>query len=116
MNRKPYQQKSTRGRLLLLTLLGIAMGAVLYLFIFEQTPGESVTAMGVPPGLTRSLNEGQEQIERSDYAAAEKTFQALTGRYPQFPQPYNNLAVVYASQGQLESARKALEQALAIHR
>jgi len=33
--------------------------------------------------------------------------------FPELPEPYNNLAVLYASEGQLDSARAALEMALA---
>ena len=44
-----------------------------------------------------------------------KAFSDLTRDYPQFPEPYNNLAVLYAQQGQYEKARDALEAALATH-
>ena len=36
----------------------------------------------------------------------------LTQEYPELPEPHNNLAVLYASQNQLEPARAALEAAL----
>jgi len=44
-----------------------------------------------------------------------KTFSELTRDYPQLPEPYNNLAVIYAQQGDYEKARDALEAALATH-
>ena len=44
-----------------------------------------------------------------------KTFANLTRDYPQLPEPYNNLAVLYAQQGDYEKARDALEAALATH-
>lgn len=40
------------------------------------------------------------------------TFTELTQEYPELPEPYNNLAVLYASQNQFERARAALEMAL----
>lgn len=40
------------------------------------------------------------------------TFTALTQEYPELPEPYNNLAVLYAAQNQFERARSALEMAL----
>ena len=40
------------------------------------------------------------------------TFTALTEEYPELPEPYNNLAVLYAAQNQFERARAALEMAL----
>ena len=43
------------------------------------------------------------------------TFQALTEDYPELPEPYNNLAVLYSSKGQFEKARVALELAIQTH-
>lgn len=40
------------------------------------------------------------------------TFTKLTEDYPELPEPYNNLAVLYASQGQYDKARVALEMAI----
>lgn len=40
---------------------------------------------------------------------------ALTEDYPELPEPYNNLAVLYAGQGQYEKAKIALEKALRTH-
>ncbi|HEX4871173.1 MAG TPA: tetratricopeptide repeat protein [Nevskiaceae bacterium] len=48
-------------------------------------------------------------------ADAVKAFSELTRDYPQLPEPYNNLAVLYAQQGDYEKARDALEAALATH-
>ena len=44
-----------------------------------------------------------------------KVFTELTQDYPELPEPYNNLAVLYASQGQYEKARSALEMAIRTH-
>ena len=45
-------------------------------------------------------------------ADAIATFTQLTQDYPELPEPYNNLAVLYASQGQYDKARTALEMAI----
>jgi tetratricopeptide (TPR) repeat protein len=42
-------------------------------------------------------------------------FTRLTQDYPELPEPYNNLAVLYAGQGQYEKARAALEQSIRTH-
>ena len=42
-------------------------------------------------------------------------FQKLTEDYPDLPEPFNNLAVIYASQGQYDKARSALEQSIRTH-
>lgn len=44
-----------------------------------------------------------------------RAFADLTRDYPQLPEPYNNLAVLYAGQGDYAKARDALEAALATH-
>ena len=36
----------------------------------------------------------------------------LTETYPELPEPYNNLAVLYATRGELDKARDALEMAV----
>ena len=53
--------------------------------------------------------------EQGQTAEAIKIFSALTEDYPELPEPYNNLAVLYASQGQYDKARVALEMAIRTH-
>jgi tetratricopeptide (TPR) repeat protein len=44
-----------------------------------------------------------------------QVFAKLSEDYPELPEPYNNLAVLYASQGQYEKARTALESSIRTH-
>lgn len=44
-----------------------------------------------------------------------RTFTDITEKFPNLPEPYNNLAVLYADQGQFDKARKALETAIKTH-
>jgi Flp pilus assembly protein TadD len=44
-----------------------------------------------------------------------KIFTELTQDFPELPEPYNNLAVLYASQGQYDKAKAALEMAIRTH-
>ena len=44
-----------------------------------------------------------------------RVFTELTQDYPELPEPYNNLAVLHASQGQYDKARAALEMAIRTH-
>lgn len=53
------------------------------------------------------------RLNRTEQAI--RVFADLTRDYPQLPEPYNNLAVLYAQQGDYERARDALEAALATH-
>ncbi len=53
--------------------------------------------------------------ERNDTAAAIEVFTSLTRDFPELPEPYNNLAVLYAAQGQYDQARASLEMAIRTH-
>jgi tetratricopeptide (TPR) repeat protein len=48
-------------------------------------------------------------------AEAIQVFSKLSEDYPELPEPYNNLAVLYASQGQYEKARTSLESSIRTH-
>ncbi len=50
--------------------------------------------------------------EQNKNAEAITIFTKLTDDYPELPEPYNNLAVLYASSGQYDKARTALEMAI----
>ena len=43
---------------------------------------------------------------------AMEVYQRLTQDFPELPEPYNNLAVLYASRGDFERARQALDMAI----
>jgi len=53
--------------------------------------------------------------EQGKTGEAIKVFTALTEDFPELPEPYNNLAVLYASQQQYDKARQALEMAIQTH-
>ena len=53
--------------------------------------------------------------EQGNTKEATEIFLGLTKDYPDLPEPYNNLAVIYASQGQYDKARGALEQSIRTH-
>lgn len=44
-----------------------------------------------------------------------KVFIEIIEKYPNLPEPYNNLAVLYADLGQYEKAKNALERAIKTH-
>lgn len=50
---------------------------------------------------------------KSDEAIA--AFRALNEERPELPEPYNNLAVLYAAKGRYEDARRVLETAILAH-
>ena len=56
--------------------------------------------------------KGVIQTEAGKPAEAIATFTQITQDYPELPEPYNNLAVLYAGQSQFDKARAALEMAI----
>jgi predicted Zn-dependent protease len=56
--------------------------------------------------------KGVIQRDTGQTTLAEATFTELTQDFPELPEPYNNLAVLYAAQNQFEKARLALEMAI----
>ena len=56
--------------------------------------------------------KGVIQSESGKPFDAISTFVKLTEDFPELPEPYNNLAVLYAGQNQLDKARTALEMAI----
>ena len=56
--------------------------------------------------------KGTAQAAAGQAEEAIATFTLLTEEYPELPEPYNNLAVIYAGQNRLDQARNALEMAV----
>ncbi len=56
--------------------------------------------------------KGVIQRDAGRQSEAIATFTKLTEDYPELPEPYNNLAVLYAGQNQYDKARAALEMAI----
>jgi tetratricopeptide (TPR) repeat protein len=56
--------------------------------------------------------KGVIQRDSGKTADAIATFTRLTEDFPELPEPYNNLAVLYAGQSQFDKARTALEMAI----
>jgi Flp pilus assembly protein TadD len=50
--------------------------------------------------------------ERQRTDEAIEAFRTLTQDFPELPEPYNNLAVLYAARGDWDAARQAVEQSL----
>ena len=67
---------------------------------------------GKPKDPQMRFLKGVIQTEGGKTADAITTFAKLTEDYPELPEPYNNLAVLYAGQSQFDKARAALEMAI----
>jgi len=68
-----------------------------------------------PKDAQMRFQKGLILTEQNKIADATKIFSSLSEDYPELPEPYNNLAVLYASQGQYDKAKGALEMAIRTH-
>ena len=67
---------------------------------------------GKPKDPQMRFLKGVIQTETGKTNDAIATFTQITQDYPELPEPYNNMAVLYAGQSQFDKARAALEMAI----
>lgn len=72
----------------------------------RSSPGTDVQLMFMYARVLTEVNRSSE---------AEAIYQKMTMRFPELPEPWNNLAVIYVKRGELEQARRALEMAIMIN-
>ena len=72
----------------------------------RATPGTDVQLMFMQARLFTEMNRLPE---------AEAIYQRMTMRFPELPEPWNNLAALYVRRDELDQARRALEQAIMIN-
>ena len=72
----------------------------------RSSPGTDVQIMFLKARTLAALNRLPE---------AEGVYRQMTMRYPELPEPWNNLAAIYASRDDLDQARRALEMAIMIY-
>jgi tetratricopeptide (TPR) repeat protein len=68
-----------------------------------------------PGDANARFTKGLILAEQNKTKEAIEVFSTLSRDYPELPEPYNNLAVLYASQGQYEKAREQLEKSIRTH-
>jgi tetratricopeptide (TPR) repeat protein len=68
-----------------------------------------------PKDAQMRFSKGLILTEQKKTGDAIKVFTSLSEDYPDLPEPYNNLAVLYAGQGQYDKAKEALEAAIRTH-
>ncbi len=72
----------------------------------RSSPGTDVQLMFLRARALVALNRVDE---------AENIYRQMTMRFPELPEPWNNLAAIYASRDDLDQARRALETAIMIY-
>ena len=123
--RKPLSSSLILGSLMLLTLLGAPAAHaddytdVNRLIGAKQFPEALAKAdkylAGKPRDPQMRFLKGVIQGETAKTGDAIETFTQITQDYPELPEPYNNLAVLYAGQSQYDKARATLEMAIRLN-
>jgi len=83
-------------------------------FALARVKIDAVLAVNAKNPQARFLR-GVVQADQDEPDEALASFRALTEDFPELPEPYNNMAVIWAQRGQYEKARTALESAIATH-
>ena len=78
----------------------------------EATAKSDQYLAGKPKDPQMRFLRGVIQTETGKTNDAIATFTQITQDYPELPEPYNNMAVLYAGQSQFDKARAALEMAI----
>ena len=114
----------------LATLLAVALGMALPAFADDLDDAARLLKAGQRDQALERVNRALAQkkddpkarflkgvilAEQGKTKDAIDIFTRLTQDYPNLPEPYNNLAVIYAGQGQYDKARAALEQSIRTH-
>ena len=72
----------------------------------RHTPGTDVQLMFLHARILAEMNRPAE---------AEAVYLQMTTRFPELPEPWNNLAALYVKRNELDQARRALEMAIMIN-
>ena len=82
----------------------------------EQAMAKTNAGLAVQPKDAQGrFLKGLILTEQKKITEAIQIFTGLTEDYPELPEPYNNLAVLYAGQGNYDKAKAALELAIQTH-
>jgi len=109
------EEKSRTGRYILLLLLGILIGSGSYFLFFSKAdPVLPAPEQQSDIILKPDLDRGVHMWENSNQSGAETEFKSIIEAFPDDPRAYNNLAALYAAQGNYDQSQDYLEQALKI--
>jgi tetratricopeptide (TPR) repeat protein len=75
-------------------------------------PTVSAENLRIPGKATREFDKASELMSKQQWQKAAERLQKALALYPNYPQAYNNLGVVYARLGDSDKEREALEKAL----
>jgi tetratricopeptide (TPR) repeat protein len=98
----------------LMLLLGVVAGAMIgaALYFMLPAPGASRTADLQQQEMSGGLEEADRLLASGERELARKAYLALIAKGASSPGPYNNLASLYAAEGDLDQAQVLLKKAL----
>lgn len=114
----PAENRGSGWRYVLILLLGILLGSGSYFLFFASDRDlkldqpEPVAVVVEDPGPGGAIDTALTIYRRDDIKAATQSLEQIAADYQDDPRAFNNLAVIYAAQGDYEQAREYLEQAL----
>jgi hypothetical protein len=98
-------------------VIGPCAGLAVLLLLLAATPLVSGQIVATAPNAAalERFEEGIELVAQDETGEAIRIFEELTHSYPDWPEPHNNLAVLYAARGEEKKAEQALLAALNAH-
>ena len=112
LEQHPDLKKNQIWRYLLILLIGVLLGSGTYFLVIPRSVGSlAVPAIEVDE-ISDRLDQALADWQEKNVDEALLLLQDLVKQYPDDPRPINNLAAIYAAQGDYERARESLERAL----
>ena len=117
----------------LLAMAALLAGLACPLSLSAQTTSDNIRSLIAEDKLGEALSATNEELAKDQdnvtvqflkgliltklnkLDQAEEIFKQLTHEHPELPEPYNNLAVIYAARGDFNKAREALQEAINTH-
>jgi tetratricopeptide (TPR) repeat protein len=108
----PAEGKSQIWRYLLILIIGILVGSGAYFLVIHKSVDPLPTQVIPVDDFSDRLDQALVAWQEAEVDDALIRLQDLVKQYPDDPRPINNLAAIYAAQGDYEQAREYLERAL----
>lgn len=108
----PTESKSQIWRYLLVLIIGVLVGSGAYLLFLNQSVDPLPISAVQEDDSSVRLDQALVVWQNAEAEDAIFRLQELVKQYPDDPRPINNLAAIYAEQGDYEQAREYLERAL----
>ncbi|MCF6179645.1 MAG: tetratricopeptide repeat protein, partial [Geopsychrobacter sp.] len=98
----------------LMLFLGIVVGSVIGAMLYFIVPGAGLSSGEAAKSaiVLDALVEADQLLRSGRIDSARKAYLDVIAEYPDSPQPYNNLAALYAAEGDFEQAQALLNKAL----